>query len=282
MRIAVASGKGGTGKTIVATNLAQALVHRGYTVTYADCDVEAPNGHIFLRPQVTGRQVVTIPIPEVDDARCTHCGRCGEFYQFSAIVCLGNSVLTFPDLCHGCGGCALVCPERAIREVPREIGEVEEGRAGRLTVLQGRLRIGQAVSPPLIRAVKRKLPPDGIAILDAPPGAACPMIETVRGADFVLLVTEPTPFGLHDLRLAVEAVRRLGLPMGIVINRAAAGRDGIRHFCGEADLPILLEIPDERRIAVAYSRGDLAVDAVPSYREWMHVLYEGIRREAAV
>jgi MinD superfamily P-loop ATPase len=176
----------------------------------------------------------------------------------------------------------VVCPERAIREVPREIGEVEEGRAGRLTVLQGRLRIGQAVSPPLIRAVKRKLPPEGIAILDAPPGAACPMIETVRGADFVLLVTEPTPFGLHDLRLAVEAVRRLGLPMGIVINRAAAGRDGIRHFCGEADLPILLEIPDERRIAVAYSRGDLAVDAVPSYREWMHVLYEGIRREAAV
>ena len=279
MRIAVASGKGGTGKTIVATNLAQALVHRGYTVTYADCDVEAPNGHIFLKPRITGRQAVTISVPEVDDARCTHCGRCGEFCQFSAIVCLGNSVLTFPDLCHGCGGCALVCTEHAIREVPREIGEVEEGRAGRLAVVQGRLRIGQAISPPLIRAVKRKLPPEGIAILDAPPGTACPMIETVRGADFVLLVTEPTPFGLHDLRLAVEAIRQLDIPIGVVINRAA-GQDGVRHFCGKADLPILLEIPDERRIAVAYSRGDLAVDAVPSYREWMHALYEGIRREA--
>jgi MinD superfamily P-loop ATPase len=223
---------------------------------------------------------VTIPVPEVDEARCTHCGRCGEFCQFSAIVCLGSSVLTFPDLCHGCGGCILVCPERAICEVPREIGEVEEGRAGRLAVLQGRLRIGQAISPPLIRAVKRKLPPEGIAILDAPPGTACPMIETVRGVNFVLLVTEPTPFGLHDLTLAVEAIRQLGIPMGVVVNRAAAGRNGVRHFCGEADLPILLEIPDERRIAVAYSRGDLAVEAVPPYREWMELLYEGIRREA--
>jgi MinD superfamily P-loop ATPase len=282
MRIAVASGKGGTGKTIVATNLVQALVLRGYTVTYADCDVEAPNGHIFLRPRITEHQTVTIPVPEVDEGRCTRCGRCGEFCQFSAIVCLGNSVLTFPELCHGCGGCALVCPEQAIREVPREIGEVEAGRAGRLTVVQGRLRIGEAVATPLIRAVKRKLPPEGIAVLDAPPGTACPVVETVRGADFVLLVTEPTPFGLHDLRLAVETVRQLGLPMGVVVNRAAAGRDGVRRFCGEADLPILLEIPDERRIAVAYSRGDLAVDAVPAYREWMEVLFEGIRREATV
>ena len=282
MKLAVASGKGGTGKTTVATNLAVRLARHGQTVVYVDCDVEAPNGHIFLKPRITGRQAVTISVPEVDEARCTHCGRCGEFCQFSAIVCLGSSVLTFPDLCHGCGGCALVCPERAIREVPREIGEVEEGRAGRLAVVQGRLRIGQALSPPVIRAVKRKLPPEEIAILDAPPGTACPMIETVRGADFVLLVTEPTPFGLHDLRLAVEAIRLLGIPIGVVINRAATGRDGVRHFCGEADLPILLEIPDERRIAVAYSRGDLALDAVPSYREWMYALYEGIRRKATV
>jgi MinD superfamily P-loop ATPase len=277
MRIAIASGKGGTGKTIVATNLAAVLADRDYPVAYLDCDVEAPNGHIFLKPEITSRETVTIPVPEVDEAKCTRCGRCGEFCQYSAIVCLGNAVLTFPDLCHGCGGCALVCPEKVIREIPREIGQIEQGTARGVTFVQGRLRIGQAISPPVIRAVKAHLPRDGIALLDAPPGTSCPMVETIRDTQFVLLATEPTPFGLHDLTLAVETVRQVGLPLGVVINRCNLGNHGVRRFCAQAGIPILLEIPDDRRIAEVYSRGDLAVRTIPMYGRWMAELFDGLR-----
>jgi MinD superfamily P-loop ATPase len=282
MRIAIASGKGGTGKTIVATNLAAILAQDDHPVTYLDCDVEAPNGHIFLKPEIAHRETVSVPVPEVNEAKCTHCGRCGEFCQYSAIACLGSAVLTFPDLCHGCGGCSLVCPEGAIREVPRAIGEVEWGAAGAVQFVQGRLRIGQAISPPLIRAVKRHLPRTGIAILDAPPGTSCPVVETIRDADLVLLVTEPTPFGLHDLTLAVETVRQVGLPLGVVINRCNLGNHGVRRFCAQAGIPILLEIPEDRRIAETYSRGELAIQTIPAYIGWMRALFEKLRHEALV
>jgi MinD superfamily P-loop ATPase len=282
MRIAIASGKGGTGKTIVATNLAATLAAQDHRVVYADCDVEAPDGHIFLKPEISGRETVTIPVPEVDEAKCTPCGRCGEFCQYSAIVCLGNAVLTFPDLCHGCGGCSLVCPEGAIREVPRPIGEVEWGAAGAVQFVQGRLRIGQAMSPPLIRAVKKHLPQTGIAILDAPPGTSCPVVETIRDTDLVLLVAEPTPFGLHDLRLAVETVRQTHLPHAVVINRAGSGEGDVRRYCDRAGIPILLEIPEDRRIAETYSRGELAIRAVPAYAGMMRALFGKLRHEALV
>jgi MinD superfamily P-loop ATPase len=282
MRIAIASGKGGTGKTIVATNLAATLAQQNHPVAFLDCDVEAPNGHIFLKPEIVHREAVSIPVPEVDEARCTRRNRCGEFCQYSAIVCLGTAVLTFPDLCHGCGGCSLVCPEGAIREVPRMIGEVEHGAAGALRFVQGRLRIGQALVPPVIRAVKRHLPRTGIAILDAPPGTSCPVVETIRDADFVLLVAEPTPFGRHDLRLAVETVRVVGLPHAVVLNRVGLGDDGVQQYCDRAGIPILLEIPDDRRIAETYSRGELAIRAVPAYTGWMRVLFERLRHEALV
>jgi MinD superfamily P-loop ATPase len=283
MRIAIASGKGGTGKTIVATNLAATLAENDFPVTYLDCDVEAPNGHIFLKPEITHHETVTIPVPEVDEGKCTRCGRCGEFCQYSAIVCLGNAVLTFPDLCHGCGGCSLfVCTEGAIREIPRPIGEIERGKSGPMDFVQGRLRIGQAVVAPLVRAVKRHLPKTGIAILDAPPGNSCPMVETIRDADLVLLVTEPTPFGLHDLRLAVETVRLAGLAHAVVINRVGLGGSELRQYCGRAGIPILLEIPEDRRIAETYSRGELAIRTIPAYAEWMRSLFERMRHEALV
>jgi MinD superfamily P-loop ATPase len=282
MRIAIASGKGGTGKTIVATNLAAILAQDDHPVTYLDCDVEAPDGHIFLKPEIAHREAVSIPVPEVNETLCTRCGRCGEFCQYSAIVCLGNAVLTFPDLCHGCGGCRLVCPEGAIREVPRPIGEIERGAAGAVQFVQGRLRIGQAVVAPLIRAVKRHLPRTGIAILDAPPGNSCPVVETIRDTDLVLLVAEPTPFGLHDLRLAVETVRQTRLPHAVVINRAGPGGGDVRRYCDRAGIPILLEIPEDRRIAETYSQGELAIRAVPAYAGWMRALFENVRHEALV
>ncbi len=263
MNLAIASGKGGTGKTTVSLNLAKAL---GSPVQLLDCDVEEPNGHLFLKGTVRGQETVGIPVPEVDESLCDACGECGRFCQYNAIVSLKTRPLVFPELCHGCGGCAEVCPRQAIRETNRRIGVVETLESGQITLVQGRLDVGVAMAPPLIRAVKARIH-DGIpAILDTPPGTSCPVITTLQGADFVVLVTEPTPFGLHDLTLAVEMVWALGIPFGVAVNRVGIGDERIHRFCNEQRIPILLEIPDDRRIAEAYSRGTLMVDALPEYR----------------
>lgn len=266
MRIVVASGKGGTGKTTVATNLAHVASLDGRTVAYIDCDVEAPNGHLFLKPDWSVRRPVTRPVPRVDEAKCTHCGRCHEACQFSAIVPLGVTVLVYAELCHGCGGCVLACGNGAISEVPREIGVLEMGWSAGVQFTQGLLNVGEAMSTPLIRQVKVAPPRTDFTVIDAPPGTSCPVIESVRGADYVLLVTEPTPFGLNDLKLAVEMVRVLGLPLGVVVNRADAGTPLVAEYCRDEHIPILAEIPDDRRIAEAYSRGELALSVSPEYQ----------------
>ncbi|RJP65044.1 MAG: (4Fe-4S)-binding protein [Candidatus Abyssobacteria bacterium SURF_17] len=276
MKIAVASGKGGTGKTTIATNLAVSLSSQGHRVLYADCDVEEPNGHIFLKPCIRRVEHVGVPIPDVDASRCSNCGACGEMCQFSAIVCINDRVLTFPELCHGCNGCILVCPESAIREVRREIGVIEWGNSNGVEFVHGTLRIGEAMAAPLIRAVKEHLPADAISIIDVPPGTSCPVIEAVRDTDFVLLVTEPTPFGFNDLQLAVEMVRALKLQFGIIINRCDVGNDEVRRYCIRENIPLLLEIPDDRRIAEAYSRGQMAVEAVPAIREQLLELWNAM------
>lgn len=273
MVIAVASGKGGTGKTTVATNLAVTLARRGRTTCYLDCDVEEPNGHIFLKPEITASTSVGVPVPKVDMDRCTGCGKCGDICQYSAIVCINEKVLTFPELCHGCGGCSLVCPEEAISEVPREVGTVEEGMSDGVKFVQGCLRVGEAMSPPLIREVKKRIPWEGVAIVDVPPGTSCPVIEAVKGADFVVLVTEPTPFGLNDLELAVGMVRELGLPMGVLINRSDVGDAGVNEYCKREKIELLMEIPDNREVAEAYSRGEMAVDAVPEWERWFEAIF---------
>lgn len=274
MIIAVASGKGGTGKTTVAANLARV---RGAGIALLDCDVEEPNAHLFIKGELCGEpETVTLPIPEVDESLCDGCGECSRFCEYKALAVLAKRVLVFPEMCHGCGGCLRVCPKGAIREVPKRIGVVETVRAGAITLVQGRLDVGVAMSPPLIRAVKARIPKAGDAILDAPPGTSCPVIATLRETDYVVLVTEPTPFGLNDLKLAVAVVRELRLPFGVVVNRAGSGDDRVQDYCRDEWIPMLAEIPDDRRIAEAYSRGQLAVDALPEYRERFQALLDTI------
>jgi MinD superfamily P-loop ATPase len=274
MIIAVASGKGGTGKTTVSVNMARVY---GSQVQLLDCDVEEPNSHLFLQGTLRDREVASIPVPLVDESRCNGCGECARFCRYHAIVSLGVTTLVFPELCHGCGGCAKVCPRGAITEKGRRIGVVGTLETGDVTLIQGRLDVGVALAPPLIRAVKSRLRSRLPAIVDAPPGTSCPVIAAIRGSDFVTLVTEPTPFGLHDLKLAVEMVKELGIPFGVVINRVGIGDDRVHAFCGEKKIPVLLEIPDDRRIAEAYSRGETVIDSLPEYRSIFSTLLWNIR-----
>jgi len=289
--IAVASGKGGTGKTTVAVSLALSLTadaQEAADLLFLDCDVEEPNAHLLLKPTIRRREEVSIPVPVVDEARCTHCGRCAEVCQYHALAVLPSKVLVFAELCHGCGGCTLECPEKAISELPHTIGVIEEGAAGPIHFAHGILNVGEPMPGPIIRQLKRRIPargacPErsewgsaGLTIIDAPPGTACPVVETVRGADFCLLVTEPTPFGLHDLRLAVEVCRQLGVPIGVVVNRDGVGDQGVDDFCATEGIPILLRIPLDRRIAEAYAEGVPLVKVRPKYRPRLTDLYRQI------
>ncbi len=278
MIISIASGKGGTGKTTISTSLARAL---GKQAQLLDCDVEEPNCHIFVRPEIRTSEPVYLPVPKVDEEICTRCGTCGDICQFSAIVVIGKNVLTFPELCHGCGGCSLLCPEKAITEESRELGVLETGFSGDLEFVHGVIRIGEAMSPPLIKEVKAKIDPEKIAILDAPPGTSCPVITTVRDTDFVILVTEPTPFGLHDLKIAVDAVRPLDIPMGVVLNRSDIGDSEATAYCAEQNLPVLMEIPHDRRIAEGYSRGITLVESAPEYTDRFLDMYREIETLAS-
>ena len=281
MRLTIASGKGGTGKTTVATNLAVTAAADGVAVHLLDCDVEEPNCHLFLRPKIESRRPVTVAIPVVDSDRCNGCGACGEICEFNALAVLPDDVLVFAELCHSCTGCWLVCPEDAMSPGEREIGQLEQGTARGVIFGRGELRIGETQVPPLIRAVKATADDADLTIIDAPPGTSCPVVEAVRGSDFVLLVTEPTPFGLSDLILAAEMVHELGKPCGVVINRSDIGDDRVHAHCTAHDIPILMEIPHDRKIAEAYSRGELAVDALPPLRAAFRELLATLRNSVS-
>jgi MinD superfamily P-loop ATPase len=263
MIISIASGKGGTGKTTVATNLAVSV---NGPVQLLDCDVEEPNAHLFLRPTIEETRTITTPVPDIDLEKCTFCKKCAEICRFRAIAVLGDTVLTFPELCHSCGGCMAVCPEGAITEKGRELGVLEIGAMNGVSFAHGRLRVGEAMAPPLIRVVRDCTWEDGLTLIDAPPGTSCPVIAAMKDTDFVLLVTEPTPFGLNDLKLAVEAVKILEIPMGLVINRADMGDDTVRDYARAEGLPILMEIPFDRKIAESYSRGDMFALTMPEWK----------------
>lgn len=273
MIISVASGKGGTGKTTISTNLAIALAEE---VTFLDCDVEEPNGHLFLSPKMENSEEVSCFVPGVVEELCNGCRKCAEICRFGAITVVGSSVLIFPEMCHGCGGCLEVCPEDAIWEDKRQIGVIEEGRAGNVRFKHGVLRIGEAMSPPLIKNLRKNKVDDEVVIIDAPPGTSCPVIASIKDTDFILLVTEPTPFGLHDLILAHKTVIELGIPCGLVINRAGMGNDHVHKYARENNLPILLEIPFDKKIAELYSRGRMLIEEMEEWKVPFQNLYRDI------
>jgi len=276
MIVSVASGKGGTGKTLVATSLALSL-SGNYKVQLLDCDVEEPNANILLHLAVDQSRPVYIPIPKVDETKCTYCGKCAEVCAYNAIAVLKEKVLVFPELCHGCGACSYLCPESAITEEGREMGVVERGDSGNLELIQGKINVGEAMAPPVIREVKKYIDPANIVIIDVPPGTSCPVVEAVKGSDFCLLVTEPTPFGLNDLSLAVEVVRKLGISCGVVINRVGVGNQGVEQYCHREGIPILLRIPLDRNIAMLYSQGIPLIEGVPRWREEFLRLFQDIK-----
>jgi MinD superfamily P-loop ATPase len=279
MKIAVASGKGGTGKTTVATNLAYVLSQGSAKVTYVDCDVEEPNGHLFLPPDFEERHEVSVVVPEIDTSACTFCGLCAEVCEFNALAVVGDTFLPFPTLCHSCGACITLCPDHALSEGLRPIGFIRSGTSGRLFFVGGCLNVGEAQAPPVIRAVKDHLVEDGIAVIDAPPGTSCPVVETVRGADYIILVTEPTPFGLNDLRLAVCMLRELKLAFGVVMNRSDIGDGLVRDYCNHENIRILAELPFDRTLAEAYAEGRMVAAESPLMRERMINLFQLVLEE---
>jgi len=273
MIVSVASGKGGTGKTSVAVNMALSIGN----VQLLDCDVEEPNAYLLLHPEIKRVEPVYIIVPVVSEKLCDHCGKCAEFCQYNAIFVSSEKVLIFPELCHSCGGCSLVCHKKAINEEKHRIGTLKRGSSGDLEIVYGELEIGEPMAVPVIKEVKRRIESSKNVILDSPPGTSCPVIETVRGSDFCVLVTEPTPFGLHDLKIMVQVLEDMRMPFGVVINRVGIGDKKVYEYCKDKGVPILLEIPFQRRIAELYSRGIPFSLEMREWKEKFQTLFNEVR-----
>ncbi|WP_432735796.1 P-loop NTPase [Maridesulfovibrio sp. FT414] len=283
MKIAIASGKGGTGKTTIAVNFAAYLDSLGVGVSFTDCDVEEPNAHFFLKPELGAEKPENLPVPAIDEEKCLgeSCRKCVQLCRFKSLIWMVDAVLSFSELCHGCGLCELACPVGAIGEGQREIGTTSTGKAGNIDFTRGLLRIGEAMSPPLIKAVKKLSPPAEVNILDCPPGTSCPVVESVEGADYVVLVTEPTPFGLHDLDLAVKLMDTLDMKCGVVINRAGMGDDRVEKYLKEQNIPLLGSLPHSREAASAYSGGGLLYETIPGLRDIFAEVWAAIQTQVS-
>ncbi len=277
MKIAVLSGKGGTGKTTISTNLAWVLSEE-MPIQLVDMDTEEPNSHIFFNVNFTGEESTDLLIPEVDNEKCTKCGKCAEVCQFGAITVFKTGVLVFDGLCHGCGACSIVCPENVITEVPKSIGKIKWGRINNnLSFAMGLLNIGEMSGVPIIRHLKKHIDNSKTVILDSPPGVSCPVVETLRGADFAILVTEATPLGFHDLLLAVDVVREMNIPLGVVINRASDDYDQVEKYVDVENIPLLAKIPYDKKIAEKYSRGELFVKDDDNWFKEVRNIFEKIK-----
>ncbi len=276
MKIAILSGKGGTGKTTVSASLALSI--KG--CQYVDCDVEEPNGSIFLKPDIRESIPVNVPVPQVDASKCNGCGCCGKACQFNAIAVVKGKVLLFPEICHHCGACLIACPQDAIKEIDRTTGVVEID--GSNTFLQGRLNIGEPISIPIIRELKRRLRNDTTVILDCSPGASCTVVQSVEGCDYCILVTEPTPFGLHDLKIAVQLIKKMGIPFGVVVNKASSDNTSVQEYCAENQIEVLMEIPYSQEIAQAYSNGMLPVQYSSQWKQKFLELHQKLERGAVI
>jgi MinD superfamily P-loop ATPase len=256
MIISVASGKGGTGKTTIAVSMAHYLNKKGTPVSILDCDVEEPNVNLFLKSEIKVHETVYIPIPTLNEKKCNSCGKCEDICRFNAVVLIKGRPMIFNDICHSCGGCKLVCPTGALTEESKEIGTVEEGYLDNIRYIGGALKIGEAISPQLINSVKKHIIEEEINIIDTPPGTTCPVVESVRESDYLILVTEPTPFGLHDLKLSVGMARELGLTFGVVINKSGLGDNTVSEYCADEGIDIIAEIPNSVELAKKYTSGD--------------------------
>jgi MinD superfamily P-loop ATPase len=272
--ITVASGKGGTGKTTVAVNLALSLKN----VQLLDCDVEEPNAHILLHPIIREIGAVTAKVPAISEELCVYCGKCAKICAYNALFVASKTIMVFPELCHSCGGCALICPNKAITEKERQIGVTKKGEADSIGLVYGELDVGEAMAVPLIRAVKNQMYKQKTVIIDAPPGTACSLVTAVHKTDYCILVTEPTPFGLHDLKITVQVLKKLDIPMGVIINRAGIGDRKVYDYCKKENIPLLMEIPFDKKIAELYSRGVPFVTEMPEWKEKFQKILETIRR----
>jgi MinD superfamily P-loop ATPase len=281
MKIAFASGKGGTGKTTISTNIARILSGRNQ-VQYIDCDVEEPNGHLFFKPIIRHSVFVKVPVPQIDEMKCTNCGECASFCAYNALASLPGTTLVFPELCHSCGGCKLVCPESAITEVERQVGLIERGDASGVDFIHGKLNIGEVMSSPIIRNLGKYIDDKSLVLIDSPPGANCGTMSTLNHADMVVLTAEPTPFGLNDLKIIVDMLRAIRKPSGVIINRAGKGDNIIEDWCREENIPLWGKIPDDMKIAEICSKGLLVVDYMVEIRELLQNLSLHILREAQV
>lgn len=283
MKIAVASGKGGTGKTTLSTNLAS-LIAESEKVVLVDLDVEEPNSGLFIKARLVGKEDKFKMIPGWIEDSCTLCGNCTEVCNYNAVIQLGTIILVFPELCHGCYACSELCPTSSLPMHPKKMGELRHFENSKLSFIESRLDIGQEQATQLIsqtnKYIDKHFPGEVVKIYDAPPGTSCPVMEATKDADYVILVTEPTPFGLHDLKLAVETMKKLGKNFGVVVNRHGIGNDDVMFYCKQENVPVLARIPNDRRIAELYSRGELIYQEIPEVKLqleniWNYILKSG-------